>query len=133
MSDVGGRRQGELAPGYILVVDDDKAIREALEMVLEDEGYAVASAANGREALELLRASGGLPALILLDLMMPVMNGWEFREEQQRSAALAAIPVVVLSADSDVTRKAAALGVAASLNKPVHLDVLLDVVSAYCP
>lgn len=125
-------RERALAPGYILVVDDDAAIREALEAVLEDEGYQVRGVANGREALALLRADAGTPALILLDLMMPVMSGWAFRAEQQDDPALASIPVVILSADRDVAAKAAALQVADSLAKPVNLTHLLTTVSRYC-
>jgi CheY-like chemotaxis protein len=114
------------------VVDDDGAIREALAAVLEDEGYAVQGAANGREALQILRA-GAQPQLILLDLMMPVMSGWDFRAAQQQDPALSVIPVVVLSADRDVGAHAVALGAQAYLNKPVDIDALLDAVSRYCP
>ncbi len=126
---MGDERAG---PGYILVVDDDAAIREALAEVLEDEGYQVRSAANGREALQVLRASAAAPAVILLDLMMPVMSGWDFRVAQQQDAALAGIPVVVLSADRDVAAKAAAVRAQGYLPKPVSLDSLLDAVSRYC-
>lgn len=133
MSDPAHEHRGARAPGYVLVVDDDVAIREALEAVLEDEGYAVQGAANGREALKILRSGTGAPAVILLDLMMPVMNGWEFRAEQQGDPNLAPIPVVVLSADRDIAAKAAALQAPAYLAKPVNLDVLLDTVRGYCP
>jgi CheY-like chemotaxis protein len=123
--------RGAPAAGYILVVDDDAAIREALTAVLEDEGYAVRTAANGRDALQLLRAGGPRPALILLDLTMPVMSGGEFREEQRRDPALAQIPVVVLSADRSVQAKAAAVQAQGYLAKPVEIDVLLETVSRY--
>jgi CheY-like chemotaxis protein len=116
---------------YILVVDDDAAIREALAAALEDEGYSVRSAANGREALKLLRATAAAPALILLDLMMPVMSGWDFRAAQQQDRALARIPVVVLSADRDVQAKAASVRAQAYLPKPVNLDSLLATVSRF--
>jgi CheY-like chemotaxis protein len=122
---------GTLDSGYILVVDDDAPIREALAEVLEDEGYQVRSAANGREALELLRSGWAPPAVILLDLMMPVMSGWEFRAEQQSDQALASIPIVVLSADRDVRGKAASLQAQAYLAKPVDLADLLDTVSRF--
>ncbi|PLS79555.1 MAG: response regulator, partial [Chloroflexi bacterium] len=82
----------------ILVVDDDSGIREALTDILEDEGYAVRSACDGQAALDLLRQQAEPPALVLLDLMMPRMNGWQFRSEQRRDPALANIPVVVISA-----------------------------------
>lgn len=132
VSDTDSERQERQSErGYVLVIDDDVAIREALEAVLEDEGYAVQSAANGREALALLRTGEGQPTVILLDLMMPVVNGWEFRAAQQGDPSLAPIPVVVLSADRDVAAKAAALQVSGYLAKPINLDVLLDVVRGY--
>lgn len=131
VSDTDSGRQAAPGRSYILVVEDDVAIREALEAVLEDEGYAVASAAHGREALTLLRTGVEPPAVILLDLMMPVMNGWEFRAAQRSDSDLARIPVIVLSADRDVAAKAAALQVSGYLAKPVNLDVLLDMVREY--
>lgn len=116
----------------ILVVEDDFDIRDTLAQILEAEGYAVSGAANGAEALQVL-ANESAPALILLDLMMPVMNGWQFRTEQLKDPALAEIPVVVISADAGVGQKAAAIGAADSLKKPVPLETLLDVVSRYAP
>src|SRR6476646_6367807 len=83
-----------MAPKPILIVDDDKDVRSALAELLEGEGYAVAGAHNGHEALQLMRA-GLHPAVILLDLMMPVMDGWDFRSEQQRDPAFAGVPVVI--------------------------------------
>src|SRR5690349_16993945 len=93
----------------VLVVDDDADIRETVSLILEDEGYEVQSAQDGAAALGVLRA-GPLPDVILLDLMMPVMNGWQFREQQTRDPRLAAIPVVVLSADSSLRDKAVYFG-----------------------
>jgi CheY-like chemotaxis protein len=116
-----------LAEQHILIVEDDAITREAMSMVLEGEGYAVTGAAHGREALDRLR-QGPLPDLILLDLMMPVMDGWEFRAAQRQDPALAGIPVMVVSAASDAPQKAVALGAAGFLGKPVELDVLLDAV-----
>ncbi|NTU79074.1 MAG: response regulator [Chloroflexales bacterium] len=118
---------------YILVVDDDAAIREALTSVLEEEGYQVQSAANGREALEILRAGGDLPSLILLDLMMPVMSGWDFRAAQQADPSLAHIPVIVLSADRSVQVKAVAVQAEGYLPKPVDIMVLLETVGRHSP
>src|SRR5262245_8453392 len=111
----------------ILIVEDDAATRDALTMVLSDEGYAVSSAANGLEAIDLLR-QGAAPDLIILDLMMPVMDGWQFRREQQRDPALDGIPVLVLSADGGVAQKAAALGARGYVQKPVEMDTLLDAI-----
>ena len=93
-----------------------------------DAGYAVSAAGNGQEALIALRAGGSRPDLILLDLMMPIMNGFEFREEQLKDAQLAPIPVVLISADSDVKGKAARLSTAAFMGKPIKIEALLDVI-----
>ena len=117
----------------ILVVEDDVDIREGIVGILRDEGYAVDGAGNGLEALDFLRAPQRvLPAIILLDLMMPVMNGWQFRAEQQQDAGLSAIPFVVISADSSVKQKSDAIGAAAFLKKPIELKDLLAVVARYC-
>jgi CheY-like chemotaxis protein len=85
--------------GRLLLVEDDADIRDTLSDVLSWEGYEVLTAANGREALELLRGGTGVDA-ILLDLMMPIMSGWEFRRVQLDDPALAGIPCVVLSASA---------------------------------
>jgi len=116
---------------YILIVEDDFDIREALTQILEEEGYAVRGAANGREALD-VASEGAPPKLILLDLMMPVMNGWQFRAEQLKDPRLASVPVLVISADPQVQPKAASLGVAGLLKKPISLDDLLEAVKTHC-
>jgi CheY-like chemotaxis protein len=117
---------------YVLVVDDDPDVREALVMALEAHGLRVESAANGREALERLRA-GDSPCVILLDLMMPVMNGWRFRAEQASDPRLAHIPVVVLTGAGPAARATEA-GLAASsvLSKPVDLERLMSIVERLC-
>lgn len=115
----------------ILIVDDDHAIRGALTAMLEDEGHHVVGAGNGREALAYLRGAGEPPGLILLDLAMPIMSGWEFREEQQRDPALAAIPVVVISADRGVRQKAESIEADGYLGKPVDIDDLLAAVARH--
>jgi CheY-like chemotaxis protein len=115
----------------VLIVDDDYGIRDALGQILADEGHQVASAANGREALDRLR-QGDRPCVILLDLMMPVMNGWEFIDRQRHDEELAVVPVVVISADARVSDKATALGVSGFLEKPIDLDRLLDAVERFC-
>lgn len=115
----------------VLIVEDDNDIREALTQILEYEGYAVNTVANGQEALDFLRKSEP-PGLILLDLMMPVMDGWQFRAEQQKDAVLSQIPVVIVSADGRVYQKANAIGAAGYLKKPVELETLLDIVARHC-
>ena len=118
------------AQDYILVVEDDFDIREALTQILEEEGYWVRGAANGKEALD-VASSGRVPSLILLDLMMPVMNGWQFRAEQLQNPRLASVPVLIISADPHMQPKTATLGVAGLLRKPVSLDELLTAVKRH--
>ena len=89
---------GEPDTKSILVVDDDADIRHSLTEILVDEGYDALTAGNGREALSMIRANH-LPSLIVLDLTMPIMDGYEFLIEQRRDDALAGLPVVVVTAD----------------------------------
>jgi CheY-like chemotaxis protein len=111
----------------ILVVDDDDDIRESIVEILQDRGFATAEARNGEDALLQLR--GGLrPDAILLDLMMPVMDGRAFRDAQRADPALAAIPVVVLSAQNDVATTAADMKPSAFLKKPSSLKEILATV-----
>jgi CheY-like chemotaxis protein len=110
----------------ILIVDDDADVREMLGQLFAIEGYAVATAGNGREALDQLRHADQLADLILLDLMMPVMDGWQFRLEQQRDPRLASIPVVVLSAVYNARERAALLGAVDYMQKPVEFDKLIE-------
>lgn len=116
----------------ILVVDDDPAIRAMLSEVLGDEGYKVVSVANGQEALHHLHYNGGLPQLILLDLMMPTMNGWAFLSHQQQDIKLARIPVVVISAGANVQQQPLPYAPVSILPKPVDVDLLLATVEHYC-
>lgn len=120
------------SPGNILIVEDDDDIREALTQILELEGYVVREAVNGREALD-MSAKGPTPDLILLDLMMPVMDGWQFRAEQLKDPVLAKVPVVVISADAGVHEKVTTFGAASVLPKPISLDRLLRAVESLCP
>jgi CheY-like chemotaxis protein len=115
----------------VLVVEDDPDIQQVLRFALEMAGYPVTTAGNGVEAMRQLQAATP-PCLILLDLMMPVMDGWQFRAAQQRDPALAAIPVVVISADGRVPQKATSMGAAGYLAKPVDFDKLVEVVQRYC-
>ena len=106
----------------VLVVDDDRHVREALTVTLRSLGFEVATAADGYGALELLRVEQ--PNVVLLDLEMPKMNGWQFRAQQLRDNRIASVPVVILSGRGDAARQARALGVAGGLQKPVDLDEL---------
>ena len=114
----------------ILVVEDSVATRHAVRDLLEAAGYGVACAANGQEALDYLRQDGH-PCLILLDLQMPVMDGWHFCEQQQRTPAWAAIPVVLLSSEGNLSQQAASLGAVDYIQKPVEAERLLGLVRRY--
>jgi CheY-like chemotaxis protein len=118
----------------LLIVEDDADIREDLAEILRHEGYPVATAANGQEALAELRDRGGqaLPGLILLDLMMPVKNGWDFRAEQLGIPAIADIPIILLSGASDVRHQASVLKAAGYLTKPIQLERLMQLVKEHC-
>ncbi len=110
----------------VLVVDDDPDILEALSEILEAEGFEIRRARNGKEALDRLEPDP--PQLILLDLMMPVMDGWEFAQRMRQRPSVAGIPIIVLSADRNVGSKAADIGAVGHLAKPFELNDLLDMV-----
>ena len=118
------------ARAHILLVDDDRDIRETLQELLEQEGHHVVTARNGVEALALARSEH--PAVILLDLFMPVMDGLEFRRVQREDPELAPSPVVVVSAAAGMEGKIAELGVAGFLEKPLRIDQLFETVTRYC-
>jgi two-component system response regulator MprA len=114
----------------VLVIDDDREVRESLRTLLQLDGYKVKTARDGQGALEQLR--GGLrPSIILLDLMMPAMDGQHFRAEQLRDPEFAHIPVVVLSGHYDPQQNAASLGAVASLRKPADIDTVLQLIEAH--
>lgn len=115
----------------VFVVDDDREIRDSLRNLLQLDGYKVKTARDGQHALEQLR--GGLrPCIILLDLMMPGMDGRHFRAEQLRDPEIAHIPVVIYSRHYDPEENAASLGPAAHLGKPAHIDTVLQLIEAHC-
>jgi CheY-like chemotaxis protein len=116
----------------VLVVEDDTDIREAIAEVLADGDYRTLCAANGADALTELRAAQRQPCVILLDVMMPIMDGREFRAQQVRDAALRNIPVVVLSAHAHADADATQMDAAGFLAKPVDLHVLLRTVEQFC-
>jgi CheY-like chemotaxis protein len=117
---------------YILVVDDQPEIRTMFTVLLEDDGYSVATAANGREALDYLRRSAELPSLILLDIAMPVMTGWDFLREQQSDAALATIPVILMTARGHFDNQGRDIYATEYIHKPTELETLLATVRHYC-
>lgn len=114
----------------ILIIEDDESIREILKMALELEGYTPMTATHGQEALEYLREQKVEPCLILLDLMMPIMDGWSFVESVQKDEGLARIPIVIMTA---FIEQAAQIKKARGLiRKPIDLDVLIKTVHQYC-
>jgi CheY-like chemotaxis protein len=115
----------------VLVVEDDRELSETLADVLKEYEYRVECAHDGRAALEQLRRD--TPAAIVLDLRMPGMNGLEFLERRCEDRVLASIPVIVLSADGDMSRQARALNVEAVLEKPVHLFLLVEAIQRAQP
>lgn len=118
--------------GRILVVDDDAALREAISEVLEDSGYEVSCATDGADALAQLRR-GALPSVILLDLAMPVMDGWAFRQVQRDDPRLAAVPTLVVSATYEPDDRAIeSLRPDAFLPKPFDLGKLIAAIQRLC-
>jgi CheY-like chemotaxis protein len=115
-------------PVDVLVAEDDTDVREAMLDRLETAGYRAVGVPNGMEALCWLREAESLPPLILLDLMMPIMDGWQFREQQLEDPALAGIPVVVLSAMHDSFHGA----VNERISKPLSGKDLIALVARYC-
>jgi len=113
----------------VLIVEDDADLRDMMAQLLTLEGFNVATVANGREALEYLH-DADRPDVILLDLMMPVMDGWEFRRRQQADPAVSGVPVIVLSALDQA--RAGDVNAAAFLKKPLDFDRLLTLVRRYC-
>jgi CheY-like chemotaxis protein len=111
-------------PRLILIIEDDNDLASTLADAVEMHGYRVGVAANGREGIELLR-TGERPDAILLDMMMPVMNGWEFREAQLAMDEVASIPVIAVTADGRANEKANEISAAGVLTKPVRIANLM--------
>jgi CheY-like chemotaxis protein len=116
----------------VMVVEDDPDVRDAIAEVLADCQYNALHAANGAEALQRLRAAAVRPCVILLDMMMPTMDGWQFRAEQRSDPSVSDIPVVVLSAHASGSEAAAQLDAVAFLAKPVSLESLVSLVERFC-
>jgi CheY-like chemotaxis protein len=120
------------ASDMILIVDDHADIRDGMRQLLEAEGYGVETAGNGREALALLFA-GLRPCVIVMDISMPVMNGFEFRQEQLKHPEIADIPFIAYSAIVDLKRHGQHLQAAGYLEKPVELQHMLHIIRQHCP
>jgi two-component system chemotaxis response regulator CheY len=117
----------------ILIVEDDVDTLDAIAVILEDAGYDVLRAANGREALEQLNGGVARCDLILLDLLMPVMNGWDFRRKQRETPEIAGIPVLLMSAGAHIAVVRDELKASGCMPKPVDELDLLDLVRQHCP
>jgi len=115
-----------VSPQAVLVVEDDEDVRDAVAYVLGSAGYEVREASNGRDALDVIVARG-LPDLILLDMNMAIMNGWEFAGELKRRG-LRTCPIVVLTAAHDAQRSAEEIGAVAFIGKPFELEALVNAV-----
>ena len=116
----------------VLVVEDDESIREAMKDLLETEGYTVECAVNGDEGIQALRRTGPLPGLVLLDMTMPVKDGFQFRSEQEEDHKLAVIPVVVMTADGNIEAKMHKIGAKDFIKKPFDIDLVVKTVARYC-
>jgi CheY-like chemotaxis protein len=115
----------------ILVIEDNEVTKDSVLLLLRSEGFEADGVENGQEALRVLR-EGYEACLILLDLLMPEMNGWAFREAQRRDPQLAGIPVALLTGTPGAAREAGKLGAVAAFQKPLAVMALLDVVTAHC-
>ena len=117
----------------ILVVDDEAPVRAVVMAILEDTQYNVIGAANGRDAVACLRRQPGRFQLVLLDIMMPYMSGWDVLGAIQAQPALASIPVVIMTAGANMYQQALERGAAGYLSKPLDFDRLLDIAEHFCP
>ena len=117
----------------ILLIEDDPDIQHNLAFILEDEGFRVHTANHGQEALNLLRDGSPLPDAILLDLMMPVVDGYSFRAQQCQDVQLAAIPVLMMSAASQLDLTRLRLTSLECLRKPLDLDMLVEALERFWP
>ena len=116
----------------VLVVEDDDVIRSTMQELLETEGYIVECAANGDDAIQVLRCSELLPGLILLDMTMPVKDGFQFRAEQEQDVKLALIPVLVMTADGNIEAKTLKVGAKGFIKKPFDVDHVIHMVGLHC-
>jgi two-component system, chemotaxis family, chemotaxis protein CheY len=113
----------------VLLVEDDRDIRDCMIEFLQFEGYEVLVACNGQEALDLLKEQKEMPIAILLDLMMPVMDGFKFAEERKKIPKLAEVPVILMTANSNAEAHMVTTGAKALLRKPVDIDDVAKMLS----
>ena len=115
----------------VMVVEDDPMIRSSLVELLEAEGYQVVGVENGQAAMNHLKSGQALPSVILLDVMMPIMDGWQFRTQQLSDVKISKIPVIVVTADGNARDKAVVMNAQGWINKPFKIDEILDAVAKY--
>lgn len=127
-----GEAAAAKAAADVLVVDDDRNVRDLICAALAGQGYGAAAAGNGREALTYLKSASRRPRLILLDLMMPEMTGWEFQKAQQEDPDLAGIPVAIITGLTRYEGQAPFLGAVDVLCKPSRVETLVSLVSRFC-
>lgn len=116
----------------VLIVDDDEDIRRNLEDLMVFEGYDVETAEDGVRGLALLRTAAVMPDVILLDLMMPRMDGFQFREALETDPKFSSIPIIVMTADGHVDAKKRRLGAVTLVRKPIDIDNFLVAIAALC-
>ena len=114
----------------VLIIEDDQAIGESLELLFSSRGFDVLHAENGDDALTILRHRAALPSLLLLDIVMPVMDGWAFRSHQTQDPRLAPIPVIVMTASGNAAQKAASMAAQGWIEKPIDVARLMNQVDA---
>lgn len=117
----------------ILVIEDDLDIRESIRDVLELESYTVTASKNGQDALDYLNSGAPKPKIILLDIMMPIMDGYEFRKRQLMDDSFANIPTIILSADRNFHIHVSSMKIKDFLKKPIDLDRLLTIIRRHIP
>ena len=115
----------------VLIIEDDEDIRFTMKALLEMQGYSVECAVNGEDGIQALRRSATLPGVVLLDMNMPVKDGFQFREEQEQDAKLADVPVVLMSAANNIEETTARVRARAFIKKPFDFDHVLKVVGEY--
>ena len=127
-----GTPGGPSADDYVLVIDDDADLRESIGVMLEAAGHSFATASDGADGLQWLRAGRGRPCVVLLDLMMPRMSGFELRSLMKKDPALSSIPVVVVTGAGPLAERRSDELDAEILHKPLEVSVLLDAVNRHC-
>jgi CheY-like chemotaxis protein len=131
IKDSGVKNSDQAKSKKVMVVEDDAMIRASLVELLEGEGYEVIGVENGQAAMNYLKSSEVLPGVILLDVMMPIMDGWQFRTQQLSDSKISKIPVIVVTADGNAQDKADVMSAQGWVNKPFKIDDILESVAKH--